>query len=86
MPRRPDGVGQSTLVPASAASGPCSRGELNVELLEAVLGYSAATGVARLLLTAMAALADEVWTVRDFTTEQICAAAGIATKSYGPED
>ena len=51
-------------------------------LFEAVLGYSAATGVARLLLAAMAALADENGAVRDLTTERICAAAGIAAKSY----
>jgi len=72
----------STLVMAFAASGPWWEGEINVELFEAVLGYSAATGVARLLLAAMAALADEDGAVREFTTEQICAAAGIAAKSY----
>ena len=48
----------STLVLAFAASGPWWEGEINVELFEAVLGYSAATGVARLLLAAMAAIAD----------------------------
>lgn len=72
----------STLVLAFAESGPWWEGEINVELLEAVLGYSAATGVARLLLAAMAAIADGDGAVRDFTTEQICAAAGIAAKSY----
>ena len=72
----------STLVMAFAQTGPWWEGEINVELFEAVLGYSAATGVARLLLAAMAALADEDGAVRDFTTEQICAAAGIAAKSY----
>ena len=72
----------STLVLAFAESGPWWEGEVNVELLEAVLGYSAATGVARLLLAAMAAMADADGAVRDFTTEQIRAAAGIAAKSY----
>jgi len=72
----------STLVLAFAESGPWWEGELNVELLEAVLGYSAATGVARLLLAAMAAIAEGDGAVWDFTTEQICAAAGIAAKSY----
>ena len=72
----------STLVLAFAESGPWWEGELNVELLEAVLGYSAATGVARLLLAAMAAIADADGAIREFTTEQICAAAGIAAKSY----
>jgi hypothetical protein len=37
-----------------AASGPWWEGEINVELLEAVLSYSAATGVARLLGAAIA--------------------------------
>jgi hypothetical protein len=72
----------STLLMAFARTGPWWEGEINVELFEAVLGYSAATGVARLLVAAMAALADEDSAVRDFTTEQICAAAGIAAKSY----
>jgi hypothetical protein len=72
----------STLELAFAESGPWWEGEINVELLEAVLGYSAASGVARLLLAAMAAIADADGAVRDFTTEQICAAAGIAAKSY----
>jgi hypothetical protein len=72
----------STVVLAFAASGPWWEGEINVELLEAVLGYSAATGVARLLLAAMAAIADADGAVREFTTEQVCAAAGIAAKSY----
>jgi hypothetical protein len=72
----------STLLIAFAQTGPWWEGEINVELFEAVLGYSAATGIARLLLAAMAALADDEGAVRDFTTEQICAAAGIAAKSY----
>jgi hypothetical protein len=72
----------STVVLAFAASGPWWEGEINVELLEAVLGHSATTGVARLLLAAMAAIADEDGAVLDFTTEQICAAAGIVAKSY----
>jgi hypothetical protein len=44
---------------AFAGSGPWWEGEINIELFEAVLGYSTATGVARLLLAATAALADE---------------------------
>jgi DnaA N-terminal domain len=72
----------STLVMAFAQAGPWWEGEINVDLIEAVLGYSVATGVARLLLAAMAALANEEGAVRDFTTEQICAAAGVAAKSY----
>jgi hypothetical protein len=72
----------STLLLAFAQTGPWWEGEINVDLFEAVLGYSVATGVARLLLAAMAVLANEDGAVRDFTTEQICAAAGIAAKSY----
>ena len=72
----------STLLMAFAQTGPWWEGEINVALFEAVLGYSAATGVARLLLAAMAVLADEDGAARDFTTEQICVAAGIAAKSY----
>ena len=72
----------STLVLAFAESGPWWEGEINVELLEAVLGSSAASGVARLLLAAMATIADGDGAVRDYTTAQICAAAGIAAKSY----
>ncbi|MDQ6729476.1 MAG: hypothetical protein M3022_04030 [Actinomycetota bacterium] len=69
----------SRLVLTFAESGSWWEGEINVELLEAVLGHPAATGVARLLL---AAIADGDGAVRAFTTEQICAAAGIAAKSY----
>jgi hypothetical protein len=77
------GRGRSgTVVLPFAASGPWWEGEINVELLEAVLSHSATTGVARLLLAAMAAIADQDGAVQDFTTEQICAAAGIAAKSY----
>jgi hypothetical protein len=72
----------STLLMAVAQTGPWWEGEINVDLFEAVLGYSAVTGVARLLLAAMAALADEDGAVRDLTTNRICAAAGIAAKSY----
>lgn len=72
----------STLFLTFAESGPWWEGEINVELLEAVLGYSAMTGVARLLLAAMAAIANPDGAVQDFTTEQICGAAGIAAKSY----
>ena len=72
----------STLMLAFAESGPWWEGEINVELLEAVLECSAASGVARLLLAAMATIAEGDGAVRDFTTAQICAAAGIAAKSY----
>jgi len=72
----------STVTLPFADSGPWWDGELNVELCEAVLGYSSARGPARLLLAAMAAVADADGVVRDFSTEQLCAAAGVADRTY----
>jgi hypothetical protein len=46
-------------------------------------GYGTATGAARLLLAAMAAIADDDGGVRDFTIEQIRAAAGLAATISG---
>ena len=77
------GRGRSTtLALAFAEHGPWWEGEINVELFEAVLGYSSAGGPARLLLAAMAAVADAEGDVRDFATEQLCAAAGVADRTY----
>jgi hypothetical protein len=73
----------STLALAFAEAGPWWEGEINVELLETVLGYSATTGVTRLLLAAMAAIADADGAVSDFTTEQICAAASYRRRWAG---
>jgi hypothetical protein len=56
------GVGRghaSTVKVLFAQFGPWQEHEVNVELFEAVLGYSPARGPARLLLAALAALADE---------------------------
>jgi hypothetical protein len=72
----------STLAMTFVAKGPWWDGEINAELFEAVLGYSDARGPARLLLAAMAALADEHGAVYDLTTEQLCAAAGLADRTY----
>jgi hypothetical protein len=57
-------------------------GEINAELLEAVLSYSTARGPARLLLAAMAALAGSDGIVAGLTTEQLCRAAGVADRTY----
>ena len=65
-----------------ADSGPRWDGEINVELFEAVLGYSRARGPERLLLATMAAVADEHGEVRELSTEELCAAAGIADRTY----
>jgi len=56
------GVGRgraSTVNVLFAQFGPWHEDQVNLELLEAVLGYSPTRGPARLLLAALAALADE---------------------------
>jgi hypothetical protein len=65
-----------------ADGGPWWEGEINAELFEAVLTYSRAQGTVRLLLAAMAALADESWVIDGVTTERLCAAAGVTDRSY----
>lgn len=81
--KRAAGRGRSSTVSlAFADAGPWWDGELNVELCEAVLSYSAERGPARLLLATMAAVADADGAVRDLSTEQMCAAAGIADRTY----
>jgi hypothetical protein len=72
----------STLTLAFADAGPWWDGEINVELFESVLAYSRARGPERLLLAALAALADDEGLVRDLSTEQLCAAAGVADRTY----
>jgi hypothetical protein len=65
-----------------ADAGPWWDGDINVELCEAVLTYSTARGPERLLLATMAAVADERGEVRELSTEELCAAAGIADRTY----
>ena len=72
----------STLALTFADEGPWWEGEINAQLFEAVLGYSPAQGPARLLLAATAALADEQRVVEGLTTERLCAAAGVADRTY----
>jgi hypothetical protein len=72
----------STVSLAFADTGPWWDGDINVELLEAVLSYSRASGPARMLLATMAALADDDGAVRDLSTEQLCAAAGVTDRTY----
>ena len=50
--------------------------------IAAVLGYSPTRGPARLLVAVMAALADDQGVVEGVTTEQLCAAAGAADRTY----
>jgi hypothetical protein len=72
----------STVSLAFADAGPWWDGEVNVELLEAVLSHSRASGPARMLLATMAALADDEGTVRELSSEQLCAAAGVTDRTY----
>jgi DnaA N-terminal domain len=72
----------STVALPFADTGPWWEGEINAELFEAVLGYSRAHGPARLLVAAMAALADENGLIEGLTIEQLCAAAGISDRTY----
>ncbi|MBV9717461.1 MAG: hypothetical protein JOZ64_18965 [Solirubrobacterales bacterium] len=72
----------STLWLAFADAGPWWEGEINAELFEAVLGYSRARGSARLLLAAMAALANEQPVVEGVTTSELCVAAGVSDRTY----
>ena len=72
----------STLWLPFAEAGPWWDGEINPELFEAVLSYSRSRGTARLLLAAMAALADEQRVVEGVTTAQLCAAAGFSDRTY----
>ena len=72
----------STITLAFANTGPWWEGEINVELFESVLAYSLARGPERLLLAAMAAVADEEGAVRELSTGLLCAAAGVADRTY----
>jgi len=72
----------STVSLVFADAGPWWEGDINVERLEAVLGYGHATGSARLLLATLAAIADESGTVRDLATAELCVAAGMTDKTY----
>jgi hypothetical protein len=72
----------STVTLVFADTGPWWDGEINVELFETVLAYSPARGPERLLLATLAAVADEKGAVRDLSTEQLCAAAGVADRTY----
>jgi len=81
--QRATGRGRASTVSLRFAdTGPWWDGGVNVELLEAALNYSRASGPARLLLATMAAIADEDGTVEDLSTEQLCAAAGVTDRSY----
>jgi len=72
----------STVALQFAAEGPWWEGEINPELFEAVLSRTRMRGPARLLLAAMAALADPDGVVRGVSSEELCAASGVADRTY----
>ena len=78
-----DGRGNSPVVAVTfAQAGPWFDGEINAPLFEAALSWSRARGSARLLLAALAALADEQLAVSRLSTEELRAAAGMADSTY----
>ena len=72
----------STVALSFAADGPWWEAEINAELFEAVLSRTRRRGPARLLLAAIAALADPDGVVRGMSSEELCIAAGVADRTY----
>jgi hypothetical protein len=72
----------STLALRFASEGPWWEGEINAELFEAVLSRTRTRGPARLLVAAMAALADSDGIVRGVWNEELGAAAGLEDRTY----
>jgi hypothetical protein len=77
------GRGSSPMVLLTfARTGPWFDGEVNAPLFEAVLAYCPTRGSSRLLLAALAALADDELAVTGMKTEEVRAAAGMADSTY----
>jgi hypothetical protein len=77
------GRGNSPLVALRFAErGPWFDGEINARLFERTLGYTRASGAARLLLGTLAALADDAGQVADLSTDDLRAATGMADSTY----
>jgi len=77
------GRGRASLLALPFVSvGPWLEGEINAELFEAVLSLTRRRGPARLLLAAMAALADSDAVVRGLSSAELSAAAGMADRTY----
>jgi hypothetical protein len=77
------GRGRSSLLALPFVSvGPWWEAEINAELCEAVLSRTRRRGPARLLLAAMAALADADGVVTGLSKEELCAAAGVEDRTY----
>ena len=65
-----------------AQAGPWVEGDVNAPLFEAVLSYAGVRGSSRLLLAALAALADDELAVTGARTEELRVAAGLADSTY----
>jgi hypothetical protein len=72
----------STVALPFVTQGPWWEGEINAELFEAVLSRSQARGPARLVLGAMAGLADEAGIVRGLSGVELCVAAGVDDRTH----
>src|SRR5207245_155999 len=72
----------ATVALTFARTGPWCEREINAPLFETVLEYSATRGPARLLLAALAAVADEAGATDDLTTNELRTAAGMADSTY----
>jgi hypothetical protein len=72
----------STVALSFAAEGPWWEAEINAELFEAVLSGTRTRGPARLLIAAIAALADPDGVVRGVSSEELGTAAGVADRTY----
>lgn len=64
-----------------AQSGQWQESEVNVELLEASVGYGRSRGPARLLLAAPAAVAGEHRQLEGLTTDELCRTARLANST-----
>jgi hypothetical protein len=72
----------STLTLGFAKRGPWRDERVNPQLFQAVLSYTRARGPARVLLAALAALANDEREVLGLTTDEICSAAGLSDRTY----
>jgi hypothetical protein len=80
-----DGGGRgrsSTLTLDFATCGPWREERINPQLFGTVLSYTRARGPARVLLAALAALANDEREVLCLTTDEICSAAGLSDRTY----
>jgi hypothetical protein len=77
------GRANSTLVTLTfAEAGERVNATVNAELFELVLGYSRSRGPARLLLAALAAVADTAGIVAEVTTDELRGFASLPDRSY----